>query len=225
VTTAGAEDPIRVLIVDDHAVVRRGLHDLLGGEPGIEVVGEAGDGAEALSRARELRPDVVLMDLQMAGVDGVDATRLLQAEEHVPQVLVLTSFSDRERIVAALDAGAVGYLLKDADPDDVIAGVRAVGRGESPLHPRAARELLLARTDVTGPAGGPGGGPGGGLPRLTPREVEVLRLVRSGLANKQIARRLGISERTVKAHLTSAFQRIGVVDRTQAALWADRNGL
>jgi len=217
----GAEDTVRVLIVDDHAVVRRGLHDLLDGAPGIEVVGQASDGAEALAAARELRPDVVLMDLQMAGVDGVDATRLLQSEDHVPQVLVLTSFSDRERIVAALDAGAVGYLLKDADPDEVIAGVRAVSRGESPLHPRAARELLLARTDApTGAAAG-----AGGQAKLTPREVEVLRLVRAGLANKQIARRLDISERTVKAHLTSAFQRIGVVDRTQAALWADRNGL
>ena len=213
------EEAIKVLIVDDHAVVRRGLHDLLDGAEGISVVGEAAEGSEALALTRALRPDVVLMDLQMAGVDGVDATRLLQAEEHVPQVLVLTSFSDRERIVAALDAGAVGYLLKDADPDEVIAGVHAVGRGESPLHPRAARELLLARTDVATPA------TPGGQPRLTPREVEVLRLVRSGLANKQIARRLGISERTVKAHLTSAFQRIGVVDRTQAALWADRNDL
>jgi DNA-binding NarL/FixJ family response regulator len=226
VETGDAEDrpdpaaPIRVLLVDDHAVVRRGLTDLLTGAPGIEVVGEAADGAEALTTARTVRPDVVLMDLQMAGVDGVEATRLLQGEEDPPQVLVLTSFSDRERIVAALDAGAVGYLLKDADPDEVIAGVRAVGRGESPLHPRAARELLLARTDAPSAAVS-----AGGQPKLTPREVEVLRLVRAGLANKQIARKLSISERTVKAHLTSAFQRIGVVDRTQAALWADRNGL
>ena len=214
----GGAHPIRVLVVDDHAVVRRGLTDLLSGAADIEVVGEAADGGQALVTARAVRPDVVLMDLQMAGVDGVDATRLLQAEELAPQVLVLTSFSDRERIVAALDAGAVGYLLKDADPDEVISGVRAVGRGESPLHPRAARELLLARTDAPGTAGA-------GNLKLTPREAEVLRLVRAGLANKQIARRLGISERTVKAHLTSAFQRIGVVDRTQAALWADRNGL
>jgi DNA-binding NarL/FixJ family response regulator len=213
--------PIRVLLVDDHAVVRRGLTELLTGAVGIEVVGEASDGAEALARARVVHPDVVLMDLQMAGVDGVEATRLLQAEDDPPQVLVLTSFSDRERIVAALDAGAVGYLLKDADPDEVIAGVRAVGRGESPLHPRAARELLLARVDLPSAAATTAGG----QPKLTPREVEVLRLVRAGLANKQIARKLDISERTVKAHLTSAFQRIGVVDRTQAALWADRNGL
>ena len=130
--------------------------------------------------------------------------------------MVLTSFSDRERIIAALDAGAVGYLLKDAEPQDLLDGIRAAARGESPLHPRAARELLAARSlsSVQAPA-----------VELTPRETEVLTLVRQGLANKQIARRLGISERTVKAHLTSTFQRIGVVDRTQAALWAERNGL
>lgn len=204
---------IRVLLADDHAVVRRGLAELLASAGDIDVVGAARDGREAQELAAELGPDVVLMDLQMPDVDGVEATRAILAAESGTQVLVLTSFSDAERIVAALDAGAVGYLLKDADPDDVIEGVRAVGRGESPLHPRAARELLRSRTR---PAE---------RPQLTPRETDVLRLVRLGLANKQIARRLGISERTVKAHLTSAFQRIGVADRTQAALWAERNGL
>jgi DNA-binding NarL/FixJ family response regulator len=204
---------IRVVLVDDHAVVRRGLADLLASTEDIEVVGTAGDGAEALEVVRASRPDVVLMDLQMPVVDGVQATRTILAEQLGTQVLVLTSFSDGERIIAALDAGAVGYLLKDAHPDEVIEGVRAVGRGESPLHPKAARELLMARSQ---PAE---------RPSLTPREADVLRLVRLGLANKQIGRRLGISERTVKAHLTSAFQRIGVVDRTQAALWAERHGL
>ena len=126
-------------------------------------------------------------------------------------MLVLTSFSDSERIVAALDAGAVGYLLKDADPEDVLAGIRAVHRGESPIHPRAARQLLGTRASASTAA-----------PDLTPREAEVIELVRQGLANKQIARRLGISERTVKAHLTSAFATLGVADRTQAALWAER---
>jgi DNA-binding NarL/FixJ family response regulator len=203
---------IRVLLVDDHAVLRGGLERLLAGEPDIEVVGTAADGDEAVREVRRTRPDVVLMDLQMPGTDGVTATRHIVAEGG-PDVLVLTSFSDAERIVAALDAGAVGYLLKDADPEDVIAGVRAVSRGESPLHPRAARQLLGARQ--AGHAG----------VDLTPREQEVLGLVRQGLANKQIARRLGISERTVKAHLTSVFARIGVVDRTQAALWAERRGL
>lgn len=206
-----AASPIRVVLVDDHAVVRRGLAQLLGGAGDIEVVGHAGDGAEAIEVVRDVRPHVVLMDLQMPGVDGVEATRRVLEEQPEVQVVVLTSYSDGARIVAALDAGAVGYLLKDADPEDVLDGVRAVSRGESPIHPRAARQLLTAR------AGSPS------RVELTPREAEVLGLVRSGLANKQIARRLGISERTVKAHLTSVFQRIGVADRTQAALWAERN--
>ena len=209
----GATSAIRVLVVDDHPVYRDGVADALGDEADLEVVGTAADGAEAQDLVRSVQPDVVLMDLQMPGTDGVEATRAIVAAELGAQVLVLTSFSDSERIVAALDAGAVGYLLKDADPDDVIEGVRAVGRGESPLHPKAARELLMARSRPNE------------KPQLTPREVDVLRLVRLGLANKQIGRRLGISERTVKAHLTSAFQRIGVQDRTQAALWVERNGL
>ena len=200
---------IRVVVVDDHAVVRGGLVQFLGGAPDMEVVGTAGDGAEALDVVAATRPDVVLMDLQMPGVDGVQATRRILESGTGAEVLVLTSFSDRGRIVGALDAGAVGYLLKDADPEQIVDGIRAVARGESPLHPRAARELLQQR----------------GAPRvqLTPREAEVLGLVREGLANKQIARRLGISERTVKAHLTSVFARIGVLDRTQAAIWAERN--
>jgi DNA-binding NarL/FixJ family response regulator len=161
---------------------------------------------------RETRPDVVVMDLQMPGMDGVDATRVIVGEGLGSEVVVLTSYSDSARIVAALDAGAVGYLLKDADPEDVLDGVRAVSRGESPIHPRVARQLLTTRAEVPGSA-----------VTLTTREAEVLELVRTGLANKQIARRLGISERTVKAHLTSVFQRIGVADRTQAAIWAERN--
>jgi DNA-binding NarL/FixJ family response regulator len=205
------EGSIRVVIVDDHAMLRAGLEQLLGGEPDLEVVGTASDGAEAVVLVRELRPDVVLMDLQMTGVDGVSATRQIVGED-LADVLVLTSYSDAERIVGALDAGALGYLLKDADPDVVLRGIRAVARGESPINPRAARELLGARRSSSSAAAD-----------LTPREREVLALVRQGLANKQIARRLGISERTVKAHLTSTFQRIGVVDRTQAALWAERN--
>jgi DNA-binding NarL/FixJ family response regulator len=205
---------IRVVLVDDHAVVRRGLEQLLSGVSDITVVGTAADGEEAIEVVRRTSPDVVLMDLQLPGIDGVAATRQIVADGG-PDVLVLTSFSDAERIVAALDAGAVGYLLKDAEADDVIAGVRAVSRGESPIHPRAARELLGARQ----------GAPANSIVDLTPRELEVLELVRKGLANKQIARRLGISERTVKAHLTSVFSRIGVVDRTQAALWAERRGI
>jgi DNA-binding NarL/FixJ family response regulator len=208
--TRSSTDPIRVVIVDDHAMLRAGLEQLLAGEPDLEVVGKAADGAEAVALVRDTRPDVVLMDLQMPGVDGVSATREIVGEV-LADVLVLTSYSDAERIVGALDAGALGYLLKDAKPEEVLHGIRAVARGESPINPRAARELLGARRTPSAAAD------------LTPRETEVLSLVRQGLANKQIARRLGISERTVKAHLTSTFQRIGVVDRTQAALWAERN--
>jgi DNA-binding NarL/FixJ family response regulator len=204
---------VRVVLVDDHALVRGGLAQLLDAADDLEVVGQAADGAEALLVVAATTPDVVVMDLQMPGVDGVTATRRVIAEHPGTQVLVLTSYSDSERIVAALDAGAVGYLLKDADPDDVLAGVRAVSRGESPIHPRAARSLLTAR-QTSRPS-----------VDLTPRETEVLALVRAGLANKQIARRLGITERTVKAHLTSTFARIGVQDRTQAALWAERHGV
>jgi DNA-binding NarL/FixJ family response regulator len=209
---------ITVVLADDHALVRRGLEKLLGADPDIEVVGTAADGVEAVRVVVETNPDVVLMDLQMPELDGVEATRKIVSEaeaDNQPQVVVLTSFSDTERIVAAIDAGAVGYLLKDTEPEDLLEGVRAAARGESPLHPRAARQLLTARTKQTPTT----------TVDLTPRENEVLGLVRKGLANKQIARRLGISERTVKAHLTSTFQRIGVTDRTQAALWAERHGI
>lgn len=203
---------ITVVLADDHAMVRLGLQQLLDGADEIEVVGAAADGAAAISTVLDRRPDVVLMDLQMPGVDGVEATRQIVASGVGSQVVILTSFSDSERIVAALDAGAIGYLLKDTDPDDLLDGIRAAARGESPLHPRAARQLLTSRTRSPSV-----------VVDLTPREAEVLGLVRQGLANKQIARRLGITERTVKAHLTSTFQRIGVSDRTQAALWAERN--
>ena len=202
---------VRVVVADDHAMVRHGLVELLSAAEGIEVVGEAANGREAVDRVGELSPDVVLMDLQMPELDGVAATRRVVAEAGA-QVLVLTSFSDTDRVVDALDAGAVGYLLKDSEPDDLIEAVRAVARGDSPLHPRVARQLLTARS-----------GRRSLDQELTAREREVLGLVRDGLANKQIARRLGISERTVKAHLTSVFATIGVADRTAAALWAERH--
>jgi DNA-binding NarL/FixJ family response regulator len=204
---------IRVVIADDHAVVRRGLSGLLDNAADLTVVGVAEDGQTAVDLVREHRPDVVLMDLQMPGLDGVEATRIIADEDLGAEVLVLTSFSDSSRILAALDAGAVGYLLKDAEPRDLLDGVRAVARGESPLDPKAARLLLRSRAAPDDEI------------ELSPRETEVLRLVVDGLLNKQIATRLGITERTVKAHLTSVFQRIGVSDRTQAALWAQRHDL
>jgi DNA-binding NarL/FixJ family response regulator len=211
---------IRVVIADDHAVVRRGLAGLLEATDDLEVAGVAANGSEAVDLVREHRPDVAVMDLQMPVLDGVEATRAILAAGVGTEVLVLTSFSDHARIDAAVEAGAVGYLLKDAEPDVLLDGIRAVARGESPLDPRAARRLLsrASRRDARPVAGATAAD-------LSPREAEVLRLVVAGLLNKQIAARLGITERTVKAHLTSAYQRIGVADRTQAALWAQRHDL
>jgi DNA-binding NarL/FixJ family response regulator len=201
------------MLVDDHALVRAGLAALLDAAGGIDVVGEAADGEQAVELARSTLPDVVLMDLSMPVLDGVAATRAILAERPATQVLVLTSFSDRDRVRDALAAGAIGYLLKDSTPADVVAGVRAAAAQGSPIDPRVARTLL---TD------GPGG-VGPGAPALSPRELEVLRLVAKGMANKQIGRTLGISERTVKVHLGNVFRRIGVQDRTSAALWAREN--
>ncbi len=198
---------IRVLLADDHGVVRDGLARLLGSVADIEVVAAAADGDQAVELAREHRPDVVLMDLRMPGMDGSEATRRLLASDPAVQVVILTSFSERDEILGALDAGAIGYLLKDAEPDELIRGVRAAAQGNSPLDPKAARTLIGSRG-------------GGQTHPLTDREQEVLQLVARGLPNKLIARELGISEKTVKAHLTTVFQRIGVTDRVQAAMWA-----
>jgi DNA-binding NarL/FixJ family response regulator len=202
---------IRVAIVDDHAVVRAGLQQLLGSEDDIDVVGTASGGDEAYALVQSAAPDVVLMDLSMPGVDGIEATRRIVRDSPAVHVVVLTSFADKRRILDALEAGAVGYLLKDGDPAEVAAAVRAAVAGGSPLDPKAAKVLLEARRDSRPAA------------NLTAREMEVLALVAEGLANKNIARRLGISERTVKSHLTSVFQALGVVDRTQAALWAQEH--
>ena len=204
---------IRVLVADDHGVVRDGLGRMVDALEGLELAGVAADGEEAVAACAAQAPDVVLMDLDMPGVDGIEATRRIHAEQPGVAVLVLTSFSDRARITGALDAGAVGYLLKDASSDDVAEGIRAAARGESPLDPRAARTILDARTRPDP------------LDAISEREREVLALLVEGLPNKLIARRLEISEKTVKAHLTSVFRELGVTDRTQAALWAERHGL
>lgn len=202
---------ITVLVVDDHHVVRQGLEQLLATTTDIEVVGTAGNGFEAVEAVGRLRPDVVLMDLSMPELDGVEATRRIAAQYPLSRVLVLTSFSEQSRIIDAMSAGADGYLLKHSDPDEITAAVRSVHAGDAPLDPKAARVLLdagrMLRETVA----------------LSEREREVLLLVRDGLANKQIARRLGITERTVKAHLTKIFQRLDVTGRTQAAIWASEH--
>ncbi len=205
--------PIRVLIADDHEVVRIGIGKLLDNRPDIEVVGLARDGAEAIALCSELLPDVVLMDLVMPGIDGVEATRRITRAAEGPRVVVLTSFADREHISEALDSGAVGYLLKDSGPEELVSGVRAAAAGESPLTPRVA--LTVVR-ELRGSAP---------TEALSDREREVLALVGAGVANKQIALRLGISPKTVKSHLSHIFRRIGVQDRLQAAMWARRHGL
>lgn len=204
---------IRLLIADDHAVVRTGLTQLVATFEDVELVGSARDGEEAVVLCAQHGPDVVLMDLEMPVLDGIGATARIKAAHPEVAVVILTSFSAREQILRALDAGAVGYLLKDSEPDELGRAIRAAARGESPLDPKAARALLGARR-----AGSP-------LDALSEREREVLLMVVQGLANKQIAQRLSISEKTVKAHLTSVYRQIGVTDRTQAALWAERNGI
>jgi DNA-binding NarL/FixJ family response regulator len=208
---ADTVNQIRVLIVDDHHVVRQGLEQLLATALDIDVVGTATNGLEAVEAVGALRPDVVLMDLSMPELDGVEATRRIAAQYPLSRVLVLTSFSEQSRILDAISAGADGYLLKHSEPDEITAAVRAVHAGDAPLDPKAARAVLdagrMMRETVA----------------LSEREREVLLLVRDGLANKQIARRLGITERTVKAHLTKVFQRIDVTGRTQAAIWASEH--
>jgi DNA-binding NarL/FixJ family response regulator len=202
---------IRVLIADDHGVLRDGLGRVIAAQPDMELVGTAANGVEAVEMCRSADPDVVLMDLEMPLMDGIEATRAIVTQVKPPAVLVLTSFSDRRRILGALDAGALGYLLKDAAAEEVVKGIRAAAEGGSPLDPRAARSLLEAQS-----APHP-------LEGVSPREREVLALLLEGLPNKLIARRLGISEKTVKTHLTSVFRQIGVTDRVQAVLWAERH--
>jgi NarL family two-component system response regulator LiaR len=208
-------DRIRVLLVDDHQVVRQGLRAFLQLQPDVEVVGEAAGGSAAVAAAAAGRPDVVLMDLVMPEGDGIAAIRALAEAAPGARVVVLSSFVDDERIFAAMQAGAAGYLLKDVDPDALAEAIREVHRGRPVLHPDVAARLMRRVADPASPATEP----------LTPREREVLRLVVEGFANKQIARRLVITEKTVKTHVSSILQKLGVADRTAAAVLAIRQGL
>lgn len=202
---------IRVLLVDDHQSVRAGLQSLLATVDDIQVVGEATDGDEAIGVASDTDPEVVLMDLCMPGMSGLETTRVLHERMPEVQVVILTSCDDQRVMLEALDAGAVGYLLKDADPQDVVRGVRAAANGESPISGKVAHALMTRSASAAD--------------LLTPREREVLSLVAEGMSNRAIALRLDITEGTVKAHLTNVYQRIGVLDRAEAASWARRNGL
>jgi DNA-binding NarL/FixJ family response regulator len=215
------ERTIRVLVVDDHEVVRRGLLAFLDSEPDIDVVGAAGGGAQALEllasmEAEGRRPDVIVMDLQMAPIDGIESTRRIRALYDDIEVVALTSFAEEERVHGALQAGATGYVLKDSDADDVAAAVRAAHRGELQIDPVVARRLMSPLRD------------GRGIDRiseLTSRELDVLRLVAAGEPNKRIAAELAISERTARTHVSRILRKLHLSSRTQAALWAVGEGL
>ncbi|MER6119260.1 response regulator transcription factor [Streptomyces sp. NPDC001743] len=210
-----ADKLIRVLLVDDHQVVRRGLRTFLEIQDDIEVVGEAADGAEGVARAEELRPDVVLMDIKMPGTDGIEALRRLRELENPAKVLIVTSFTEQRTVVPALRAGASGYVYKDVDPDALAGAIRSVHAGHVLLQPEVAG-ALLAQDD-------PGTGTGRGS-TLTEREREVLGLIADGRSNREIARALVLSEKTVKTHVSNILMKLDLSDRTQAALWAVRHG-
>jgi DNA-binding NarL/FixJ family response regulator len=217
----GRDETIGVLVVDDHEVVRRGLLAFLDSEPDIDVLGAAGGGAEALDLLASMEsegrpPAVIVMDLQMAPMDGIEATRQVRARYHDMEVVALTSFAEEERVHAALEAGASGYVLKDSDADDVAAAVRAAHRGELQIDPVVARRLMSSPRQGRG---------ADRISELTPRELDVLRLVATGEANKQIANELAISERTARTHVSRILRKLHLSSRTQAALWAVREGL
>jgi NarL family two-component system response regulator LiaR len=209
--------PIRVLIVDDHAIVRKGIRALLDQVEHIEVVGEARDGQEAVTRAASLRPDVILMDLVMPNMDGIAAIGRITADQPEARILVLTSFTGDDQVFPAIKAGALGYLLKDSDPEDLLAAIRSVHRGEPSLSPAIAQKVLveLRQPSDRPPTPDP----------LTDREVEVIRLVAEGLGNQDIAERLTVTEATVRAHVSNILSKLHLANRTQAALYALREGL
>jgi len=209
--------PIRILIADDHAIVRKGIRALLRNLPEIEVVGEAATGWEAIAEVERLQPDVVLMDLLMPELDGIEAIRRIMGHQPEMRILVLTSFAGEDKIFPAIKAGALGYHLKDSSPEELVQAIRQVHRGESSLHPLIARKVLqeLSRPSDGPPTPDP----------LTPREVEVLRLVAQGRNNQEIADMLVISETTVRTHVSNILNKLHLASRTQAALYALREGL
>ncbi len=208
--------PIRVFVVDDHPIVRRGIRDLLETEPDFLVVGEAVNGQEAVSGAAATAPDVVLMDLVMPALDGIEATRQIKARQPEVKILVLTSFATDDKVFPAIKAGALGYLIKDTGPDDLLQAIRQVDRGEPTLHPTIAQKLLL---EIAQPAERPS------IPDpLTEREVEVLQLLARGLSNQEIADRLVLSVTTVYSHVSNILSKLHLATRTQAALYALREG-
>jgi two-component system, NarL family, response regulator LiaR len=221
-----ADDPIRVLIVDDHAVVREGLRTFLELQDGIEVVGEAADGEQAVQQAVALAPDVILMDLVMPRLDGIGAMRALRRRDSPSRIIVLTSFLDDGRLMPALQAGAAGYLLKDVEPAELARAVRGACAGEALIDPTVAARLLrrLSGNGLGGP-GDPVSSRAQGVERLTRREREVLELIALGRSNKRIALELEIAEKTVKTHVGHLLAKLGVSDRTQAALLAVQRGL
>jgi NarL family two-component system response regulator LiaR len=219
-------DPIRLLVVDDHAVVREGLRAFLALQDGLEIVGEAADGEEAIAKAAELEPDVILMDLVMPKLDGVAAMRAIRSNAgrgSNARVIVLTSFLDDDRLLPALEAGAAGYLLKNSQPAELARAIRAAHAGGAIIDPAAAARLLDALSD--GGRRRPGTGAGDALEQLTGRERDVLALIARGRSNKRIALELGISEKTVKTHVGHVLAKLGVTDRTQAAVLAVEQGL
>ena len=217
VNARSSKTSIRVLIVDDHAIVRKGIRALLSEADGFEVVGEASNGQEAVLRAQETDPDVILMDLLMPEMDGIEATRQITGRQPKSRILVLTSFAADNKVFPAIKAGAAGYLLKDSSPDELVRAIRQVHRGEPSLHPTIARKLLqeIARPAEVQPS----------PEALTAREMTVLQLIAQGLSNQEIADRISISEPTVRAHVSRILGKLHLASRTQAALYAVREGL